>query len=53
MMSNLIKYSDNYLETSGRLWKYYKEEPFIYPNGAIIDVTAINASFKFKQKITG
>ena len=33
---NLIAYSDNGLKTSGSLWQYYRDEPFIY-NGAIID----------------
>ena len=26
-MYNLIEYSDNYAETSGRLWQYYRVEP--------------------------
>ena len=26
-MYNLIEYSDNYSETSGGLWKYYKNKP--------------------------
>ena len=25
-MYNLIKYCDNYSKTSGRLWKYYRDE---------------------------
>ena len=28
-MYNLIEYSDNYLKTSGSLWKYYRDEPQI------------------------
>ena len=27
-MYNLIEYSDNYAKTSGRLWQYYRDEPF-------------------------
>ena len=26
-MYNLIEYSDNYSETSGSLWQYYKDDP--------------------------
>ena len=26
-MYDLIEYSDNHLNTSGSLWKYYKDEP--------------------------
>ena len=49
---NLIEYSDNYSKTSGSLWEYYRDEPFI---NVIIDVSDEpgNASFKSKQKITG
>ena len=42
---NLIEYSDNYSETSGRLWQYYKD----IPN----DNIARSESFKYKVKITG
>ena len=44
-MYNLIEYSDNYSETPGRLWQYYKVDP----NN---DITQ-SESFKFKAKITG
>ena len=27
-MYNLIEYSDNYSETSGSLWHYYRDEQF-------------------------
>ena len=37
-MHNLVKYSDNYSKTSGSLWQYYRDEPFIDNNGDIIDV---------------
>ena len=26
-MYNLIEYSENYSETSGSLWQYYRDEP--------------------------
>ena len=28
-MYNLIEYSDNYSKTSGSLWQYYRDEPFL------------------------
>ena len=34
-MNNLIEYSDNYLETSGRLWQYYRDEPALNNDGDI------------------
>ena len=47
---NLIEFSDNYPKTSGRLWHYYRDGPFLN-NGAIADFPANNsASFKFKTK---
>ena len=45
LMYNLIEYSDNYSETSGSLWQYYKD----IPNNNL----ANSESFKFKVKITG
>ena len=44
-MYNLIEYSDNYSETSGSLWQYYKDDP----NDNLTD----SESFKSKVKITG
>ena len=55
-MYNLIEYSDNYYKTSGSLWYYYRDEPFLNANGASVDFPADNdnrASFKFKRKIAG
>ena len=55
-MYNLIEYNDAYLNTSGSLWQYYRDEPALDNNGNIIDFPANNnnsASFKFKQEITG
>ena len=43
-MYNLIEYSDNYSETSGSLWQYYKDDP----NNNLVD----SESFKSKVKIT-
>ena len=50
---NLIEYSDNYSKTSGSLWHYYRDEPFLNANGAIANFSADNndsGSFKLKQK---
>ena len=44
-MYNLIEYSDNYAETSGSLWQYYRDEPN--------DNLADSQSFKSKIKIIG
>ena len=52
-MYNLIGYSDNYLKTSGSLWQYYRNEPYLDNNCDIADFSANNkssASFKFKIK---
>ena len=54
-MYNLIEYSDHYSKTSGSLWHYYRDEPFLNANVAIADFPADNnnsASFKFKTKIS-
>ena len=50
-MYNLIEYSDNYMKTSGSLWRCYRDEPFINNFGVIIDVPddPDSASFKYKQ----
>ena len=52
-MYNLIEYTDNYFKTSGSLWHYYRDEPFL-ANGAIADFPADDndsGSFKFRTKI--
>ena len=54
-MYNLIEYSDAYINTSGSLWQYYRDEPALDTYGKIIDFPANNnnsASFKRKQQIT-
>ena len=43
-MYNLIEYSDNYSNTSGSLWQYYKDDPNINLDNS--------ESFKYKVKIT-
>ena len=48
-MYNLIEYSDNYSESSGGLWKYYKDEPALTNAGAIANFHAANDSASFKD----
>ena len=48
-MYNLIEYSNNYSKTSGSLWQYCKEIPFVNNNGNIVATDTLN----FKTKITG
>ena len=53
-MYNLIEYSDNYSETSGGLWHYYRDKPFLNANGAITDFPVgdnNSVSFKFRIKM--
>ena len=52
-MYSLTEYSDNYSETSGSLWQYYKDETALNDNDLIINFPGNSALFKFKQKITG
>ena len=53
-MYNLIKYSNNYLKTSGILWQYCENEPGSNPtDDAIVAFNADNAttdSFKIEEK---
>ena len=54
-MCNSTECSNNYSKTSGRLLHYYRDEQFLYANGAT-DFPADNnnsALFKFKTKIAG
>ena len=51
-MYNLIKYSDNYSKTPSILSQYYRDEPFLDDNDAIVDFFADknnSASFKLKK----
>ena len=54
-MYKLIEHSDNYSNTSGSLWQYYKEIPAVNNAGNIVNFDGANAtdSFNFKTKITG
>ena len=51
---NLIEYTDNYSETSGSLWQYYRDKPALTDACAIANLHAADnsASFKFKEKLT-
>ena len=52
---NLIEYGDNQFKTSGRLCQYFRYEPAVNGNGAIVDLNEANPakSFNSKGKITG
>ena len=51
-MYNLIKYSDNYQDSSATLYQYKRDEP--PEDDAIADVTAnTSSSFKYKIKLLG
>ena len=39
---NLIEYSENYSNASGRLWQYYRDEPSLTAASAIEDFTDVN-----------
>ena len=52
LMYNLLEYSDNYSITSGSLWQYYRDEPFLDNNGNIAKFPVKTISFKFKLQIT-
>ena len=54
-MYNLIKYSDNYSKTSGRLWKYCKDIAAVDNNNATVNFAENNLtdSFSFKTKMIG
>ena len=48
-MYNLIKYSENYSDTSGSSWQFKRDEPPINNNEAFINITTeSSSSFKYK-----
>ena len=50
-MYNLIEYTKNYLETSGSLWLYYRDQPVLGNNGKIINFSVNDdTSLSFKNK---
>ena len=51
-MYNLIAYSNNYSQTTGSLWQYCSEEPFLDAKGTVANFPGGNnsASCKFKKK---
>ena len=53
---NVIEYNDNSSKTSGILWQYHRDEPFLNANSTIDDFLADtnnSASFRFTTKIAG
>ena len=51
-MYNLVEYSDNYEDTSGRLWQFGRDEQNIN-NGNPVNVTTDSTSFKYKSSLLG
>ena len=48
---NLIKHNENYLQTSGGLWLYYRDQPALDNNDNIIDFPVNDdTSLSFKHK---
>ena len=43
-MHNLIKYSDNYADSSGSLWQFKRDEPNMDNNGNSDNVTTDDSS---------
>ena len=53
-MYNLIEYSDNYSDTSGRLWQLKRDEQPVNNNGGFINLTTEDSSsFKYKSNRIG
>ena len=49
-MYNLIEYSDDYSETSGSLWQYYKDILAVNNNGNIVNFDEANVTDSFNHK---
>ena len=53
-MYNLIKYSDNYLDTSGSLWQFRRDDsPVNNANLGVVNNNLNSQSFKYKAAIVG
>ena len=48
---NLIQYSKNYSKKCRSLWQYFRDEPDVDGNGAIIDFTKANPAKSFNSKV--
>ena len=48
-MYNLIEYSDNYSDTSGRLWQFERDEENMNNENAANVTTTDSSSFKYKS----
>ena len=46
-MYNLLKYSNNHSKTAGSLWKYYKDEPVLNNDVALLNFPGNCDTFKF------
>ena len=49
-MHNLIEFSNNYLETSGSLWQYHRDETALYEDVAITNFHAADKSVSLSKK---
>ena len=52
-MCNLIEYSDNYSDTSGRLWQFKRDEQNMNNGNPANVTTADLTSFKYKSSFIG
>ena len=53
-MYNLIKYNDNYSDTSGSLWQFKREKSPVINDGNPENVSRANSiSFKYKSSFIG
>ena len=52
LMYNLLEYSANYLETSGSLQQYYRDQPALTNAGAVANFPGSNVLLKFKRETT-
>ena len=51
---NLIKYSDNYSDTSGSLWQFKRDDAPVINDGNPDEVSTVNStSFKYKSSFIG
>ena len=53
-MYNLIGFTENYSQTSGNLWQYYRDQPALNCHNNIIDFPVndnTSLSFKHDKKI--
>ena len=52
-MYNLIEYSENYPDTSGRLWQFKRDEQNMNNGNSANVTTTDSSSFKYKSSLIG